>query len=77
MWSYKHMKVAVHQTLVSYHAPMTPKNAVYLGNSLKYDDQEVLESLTLFRESVISNSLLQKTLQNDYLLRFHLINIYV
>ncbi len=71
------MKVAVHQTLVSYHAPMTPKNAVYLGNSLKYDDQEVLESLTLFRESVISDSLLQKTLQNDYLLRFHLINIYV
>ncbi len=54
------MKVAVHQTLVSYHAPMTPKNAVYLGNSLKYDDQEVLESLTLFRESVISYSLLQK-----------------
>lgn len=54
MWPYKHMTAAVHQTLVSYHAPMTPKNAVYLGNLLANDEQEVLESLTLFRESVIS-----------------------
>lgn len=53
MWPYKHMTAAVHQTLVSYHAPMTPKNAVYLGNLLANDEQEVLESLTLFCESVM------------------------